>query len=53
MLDIHPCSSVTRRRLRSVPTTDQVNSFVAWLQPQGYRPANLNALLRSLAAWVE
>ena len=29
MLDIHPCSSVTRRRLRSGPTVDQVNSFVA------------------------
>jgi integrase/recombinase XerD len=53
MLDIHPCSPVTRRRLRSGPAADHVDGFVAWLQPQGYRPANLDTLLRSLAAWVE
>lgn len=53
MLDTHLKSPVTRRRLRSGPAADHIDGFAAWLHRRGYRPATLDAVLRSLAGWTD
>jgi len=53
MLDAHLKSPVTRQRLRSGLAAGHVDGFAAWLHRRGYRPATLDATLRSLAGWTD
>ena len=52
MLDAHLTSLITRHRLWSGPAAGHIHGFAAWLHRQGYRPATLDATLRSLAGWT-
>jgi len=53
MLEIHLNSPVTRRRLRTGPAADHVDTFADWLHHQGYRPSSIAMLLRYLAGWTD
>ena len=53
MLETHLNSPVARRRLRTGPAADHIDSFADWLHLYGYRPTSINNLLRSLAAWTD
>ena len=53
MLEHHIDSPVTRRRLRSGPVADRVDGFADWLHRCGYKPASIEATLRSLAGWAD
>jgi integrase/recombinase XerD len=53
MLDTHLRSPVTRRRLRSGPGADHIDSFADWLHRHGYKPTTIDTTLRSLAGWTD
>ena len=53
MLETHLKSPVTRRRLSTGPAADHVEAFADWLRLQGYTPATVESLLRSLAGWTD
>jgi hypothetical protein len=53
MLNDHLQSPVTRQRLRAGLTAEHIDGFADWLHDQGYKPASLTSILRSLAAWAD
>jgi integrase/recombinase XerD len=53
MLEHHLNSPVTRQRLRSGPIADHVDGFADWLHRDGYKPASIDSILRSLAGWAD
>lgn len=53
MLETHLKSPVTRRRLCASPAADYLEAFADWLRLQGYTPATVESLLRSLAGWTD
>ena len=53
MLETHLNSPVTRRRLRTGPAADHIDTFADWLHLQGYKPISIGNLLASLAGWTD